>query len=374
MQFGLLICLLAVFVLVLLMIRPNRLNRNANSRLALNVSTIFMVVFLYSSIAYHTYCTRYTDAIRMSSEMADSKTQGLLYLLGKYDANPLSAIYLYLVAQVGGMRVLQMISCAVYMGILLYTLLMIGEGESRIALTAGVFYLICLLDLSAPLDNVRFPVATVIFCGSVLLYYFSNKNIFRMIMICLLACLMHFSLWPIFMLILVALTKKKVIIILASIVSVSNIYIMRICEPLINSISPTVAWKMDSYFNYNSQYYVNIISRSQIMFSVMVLLFAGVMCIYWNSVSKSTYSGTLLLTFSYVIGCLPSPVAFARMVPLVVILSVAPLMQLTNYEVDSISKQYGKSTTFMYLLVLISFMFLCLALRCSNTYEPYYIA
>lgn len=374
MQFGLLICLLAVFVLVLLMIRPNRLNRSANSRLALNVSTIFMVVFLYSSIAYHTYCTRYTDTIRMSSEMAESKTQGLLYLLGKYDANPLSAIYLYLVSQVGGIRVLQMISAALYMGILLYTLLAVGEREGRVALTAGVFYLICLLDLSAPLDSVRFPLAAVIFCSSILLHYFNNKNISRTLILCTLGCLMHFSLWPIFILTLVAFTKKKIVIAIVSIISILNVYIMRFLEPLISSISPTIAWKMDSYFNYDSQYYVNIISRSQIMFSVMVLLFAGVICVYWSYINKSPYSGFLLLVFSYVIGCFPSPVAFARMVPLVMIVSVAPLMRLTNYEVDSISKQYGKSTTFIYLLVLTSFMFLCLALRCSNTYEPYYIA
>ncbi len=366
-----------------------------NKRLAIRTRTIYtiilyMILIILVFLIYHqTFCSRYTDTERMYSEMERASYIGPSYLFESYDLNPLSAVYLFLINLTGDKYMLKAFCAIIYFGAILFTAFNIRFKYSPIVVFLGTIYLLAFLDLSYPADTIRFPMASMIFCMTLLNHYFSSIKLPVVHTLCIISCLIHFSLWPFYLLFVFRkIVCKRYIFGVISICTLFYYLLILNSASLISSVNPSLGYKLEMYFFPDNQYYKSTISFSQILFLSSGLLFSVALFYLWNrnfhnlfNSKKNIYKKLFIIYVCLVAGSFPSNVSFSRLIPIVFVLSSVFLLDLLSYYFDHrymtdkqciyfpvISRVYH-----LYFLIFILFVVASFILRCIYSYAPFYI-
>lgn len=376
---------LIIIVLYSFMCLPNAFGShylNTNTKNIITLST-YLIILLIVAIVYHqTFSSRYTDAMRMYSEMQDSLVLGSKQLFEAYNLNPISALLLLGVAYTGDFDVLKSISAVIFWGGIFLIAWKVRDSVHPAALLLSTLFILCFVDLSYPADTVRFPMAMMIFCCSIIIYFFVGKNnVIFMHLFCITSLLLHASLWPFYLTYFFVKFANKVQSFIIYICSLFYFPVLGLVSKEISQLSPSFGWKMQLYFTPDSQYYEGLISKQQTAFCIIGLCAAISIVAIWAKVKElkteknKSFIRFFILCTCIVIGSFPSNVAFARLVPIVVILSLIPLTELlSSYFGDRTTLcKFKSQLSHVGFLLIVVFIIVSMILRFYFSYEPFYL-
>lgn len=348
------------------------------------LALMFVLILVLISLIYaHISCDRYVDTIRMDQEMTQSLAQGPSILFTKYSLNPLSAVLLYLVALTHNYALLPCIAGVIFWGCLFYCIWGSRDLASPGSLIFSLLFTLCFLNLAAVADNIRFPIASILFCTSVIDYFFINHKILRAILLDVIACLVHFSLWPLLVIFLVSIYCTKKICTIVGIASLGYFPLIGILSSAIASINPALGYKIQLYFIPDGQYYFSGNSIEQTLFNVLGLVYAITINCLWHRKNPSSkkYEQFFLMSLFLALGSFPSNGTFSRLAPLLIIFTMIPLAEFfSSYFLfspplseDRVLYQKKDGSLHLIFIGVLSLSIFNLLMRSVFTYAPFHV-
>jgi fumarate reductase subunit D len=362
---------------------------NEKTRDLIQLFIYFFIVLLVFVLYLATDCNRYTDFDRMRAEMQQAAVDGPTGLLISYGLNPLSGIFLYLIALTGYYSLLKGFAGALYWGLMFYLSWRLRGKMHGGSLYLGILFLLSFLNLTYPADSVRFPVACMLFCVGMCLYYFADERPLKIHLFCIIACLLHVSLWPFYLIFLFSKWIRGKLVYLMCFMLAGSFFLLEKFTSTISNFNPSLGWKMELYFNPDSQYYADIISKQQIGFMALGLLVSLVVVFLWrrwdsrllDEKCSSVFATQFLISASLVIGSFPSNITFSRLVPIVFIMSMPCLVEIVSkrhtvarFEIVSVDAFRQKSFQLLFVFGAVVFMFVGFVLRLEFSYSPFYLS
>ncbi|MBW3095528.1 EpsG family protein [Bifidobacterium sp. 64T4] len=354
--------------------------KSSGSKSSNKILLIRSVVFLLAVgvIYYHVECVRYVDYDRMSNEMSLSLTKGVSYLFDTYSVNPLSAVPLVLVSRIGAFPLLKSVSACVYYGVLLYVARKLREKCGAFGSILSALFFLCTVDLSYPADAIRFPIASAIFALAYIGYFYFSFSLSKTIILMLISCLFHVSMWPFFIVFLCVLFfRRRLFLVVLSIVLLSYFQIVNSVSSLVASISPELGWKLQLYFEIGGQHYQSLISKEQILYLFFILICCIVLFFVKKRVLNETFGQQdicYILYCCFVFGSVQSNVIFPRYIPFIIFISI-PIVAI--FFEPYVNKGYKKKNAYIVHFAFVSFALVLVAglvLRFAFSYVPFYIA
>lgn len=333
-----------------------------------------------SVLYYHVFCVRYVDADRMYQEMENALYKGNGYLFELYGINPFSALLILLPALVGLPYLIKSIAAFVYFGCMFLLAWKLRKKFSPVSIFLAVLFLLCTLDLSYPADGIRFPMACMIFCSALVLNKYNNLSRINTTVLVLIACLLHVSFWPFFVLFIITPLLGKEKFALVAFCCLFYFPFVVSFSSVIAKFNPSLGWKMQLYFEVGGQYYQDLISKEQIAFLLFIYLFCILLIIYGlkkGIVEYDLYIKYCIIFSSITLGSIPSNVMFPRYAPIIILMAFPLVSTIFSYY-TSTGKRKGilvkdKSIHFVFFAFLVV-VFGSIILRCTFSYAVFYVA
>ena len=313
-----------------------------------------------SVLYYHVFCIRHVDADRMYNEMEIALHRGGDYLFELYNLNPLSAVLIFLPALAGLPYLIKSIAALVYFGSIFLFAWKMRKKYSSISIFLSVLFLLCALDLSYPADTVRFPTACMLFCSSLIFNKYGNLSKRDTVVLMVVACLLHVSLWPFLLLFAIINFLKNNAFIWLCILCLIYFPLVVSFTDIVTRINPSLGWKLQLYFEIDGQYYESLISKEQFLFLLFIYIFCISLLLYGlrkEYIGYDLYAKCFIVFSSMIFGSMPSNVIFPRYVPILVIMSFPFVSTIFSKYTSVIGQEGGKPKGQSMHFIFIAFPF-----------------
>jgi hypothetical protein len=356
-----------------------------------NIVDSFTTVFLISALSMLAYYSdapsRWTDFDRITIEMKNASSAGLLYFIQLYPTQPFSGVILYLIQSTGQFRLIKSLAAFIFYSAFFFIMGKLRDrNASRGAILFCTLLYISFQDFAWGLtDNIRYYPSAAVFAACLINREFFNGKKVTTHCLLILCCLTHAGLWPIYLMYLISHIQSKKILIIAMIGTLTYTPALLV---IARFLPTTWQWKVALYFDQNSQWHVNDVSNEQTLFYMASLCLELFILIYWyrtysrdnkNLPSYQTYITTLTLLITFSIGSLSSNILFVRMVPTLFMMLIPVSVQslsnyLASYKDDSCALCSSKTPPLyqhLFFLTLTVFAFAAFFLRLFFSYADY---